>query len=278
MPATATRIPVAILATLCLAIAPRGALAQSGGGAQSTSIPASVEAAGMGQSGTALFWLEDATDWANPALLSTRRGIRYAYGKTRLVPDLASGVYFDTRRVTVGGWGVGVDLAGKPASGIGRDRLDYGKSVATDADGNPIGEFTSWELIRSFGVGVAVVQTLESLGALAGLHGNPVSRFADISLGHTRKHVEVNLAPAFVSLNGLAADGRVVEKDRGLLVRLTPYDAIGHPGMAPGLERAVRIRVDGAYGASERNYSGAMISYIDDSQADPVYEEDRKGT
>ncbi|MGE5176912.1 MAG: hypothetical protein ACM3JJ_11115 [Hyphomicrobiales bacterium] len=250
--------------------------AQSESGAQSTFIPASIEGAAMGQSGVALFWCDDAVDWANPALLSARRGLRLEMGKTRLVPDLASGVYFRSRRIAIGYGGIGIDIAGKPVEGIGIDRLDYGKSVATDVDGNPIGEFDSFETIRSIGVGVGVVQTVETIGSLFGIRGDPVSRYGDVSLGHATKRILVDLAPAYVQLSGQAARGEVTEKDRGLWVRLTPYDAIGHPGALPGIERSTRLRLDLAYGASQRNYGEDSISYIA-GLADPVSEEDRKG-
>src|SRR5262249_15270865 len=111
-------------------------------GAQSLEIDPSVRASGMGRSSNAVFWGDVSNYWGNPALLAFRKGLGYEWGTTQLVPDLADDVFFTTKRLTVGYWGLGVLIAGRPFTNVGGQRLDYGVSYATEVDGNVIGTFS----------------------------------------------------------------------------------------------------------------------------------------
>jgi len=128
-------------------------------GVQSLLVGPSIRASGMGRSSAAVFWGGDADYWANPALLGYRDGLRFEHGKTRLVPDLADGVYFRSDRFTIARWGIGI-AATAP---LGRNRLDYGESIATDDEGNVLGSFTSYEEYDDFGIGVSLARASESL-------------------------------------------------------------------------------------------------------------------
>lgn len=271
----ATAILVVIFGSMPLSAPPAGAQPESG--AQSTFIDASIRSSGMGRTGVAVFWGDDPNEWANPALLGYRTGVRFDWGRTQLVPDLADDVHFTSSRITLGAMGVGVVLSGKPVSGFGESRLDYGKSVATDDLGNPVGEFTSFETVKTIGVGVSAARFAEALATLSGGRFPAISRYADVSLGHAWKSIAVSLSPAFVTLDGRSGYGETTEKDRGLLARVTPYDAIGYPGGLPGLESAFRARISASYGWSEINYDDSNISYIDESQSDPIVADKRKG-
>ncbi len=154
-----------------LACSPSFARAQAAAGAQSTLIDTSIRASGMGRAGVAVFWGGDPNQW-----VGYHQGIRYNYGKTQLVPDLASNVFFRSKVLTVGGFGVGAYMAGKPAKHLGSLRLDYGTNEATDVDGNVIGVFTSFEEIEAFGFGVSVAELMEHLLRVAGVSPPPISR------------------------------------------------------------------------------------------------------
>ncbi|HLQ66516.1 MAG TPA: hypothetical protein VK123_04695 [Candidatus Limnocylindrales bacterium] len=261
-------LPILLVLLLTL-IQPSTATAQSESGAQSTFIDPSIAASGMGKAAIAVFWSDEPDDWANPSLLGYHRGVRYSYGRTQLVPDLANDVFFTTNRFTIGVGGIGVSLAGKPVEGLGGLRLDYGVSEATDVNGNVVGEFSSFEDTRQIGVGINVFQALESLLAATGGNAPDISRHVDLSLGHAWKTVVVDLAPASVTLDGLAGRGEATEKDRGALLRLTPFGARSRGAGAT----SSRVRVDLAGGFSQRNYDDTQISYIDVSQSDPIVEE-----
>jgi hypothetical protein len=234
--------------------------------AQSTFIDPSITASGMGKTAVAVFWSEEPNDWSNPSLLGYQRGIRYSYGRTQLVPDLADGVFFTSHRIFVGFDGVGFSIAGKPVKGLGHMHLDYGVSEATDENGNVIGEFSVFEDIRQFGVGVSVFRALESLIAVGGGHAPDISRHVDISIGHAWKDVVVDVAPASINLGGLLATGEATEKDRGALLRVTPFGSVSRDATA-GVSRA---RLDVAAGFSQRNYDDSQASHF---ESDPVLEE-----
>ena len=203
------RLPVLLLAA-SLVWVPSSTCAQSASGAQSTFLDPSVESAGMGSAEVAVFWRETPDDWANPAHLGHQRGIRYSYGETQLVPDLADDVYFKTHRILLGGWGLGLNVSGKPIDTVGKLRLDYGKSYATDIDGNIIAVFSSYEEIRTLGVGVSLLELASNIAVATG--GSPwgVGRWLMVELGHSWKDIVVDLAPANVTLDGLAAHGEAI--------------------------------------------------------------------
>ncbi len=245
-------------------IAPTEARAQGAAfsGAQATLIDPSARAWGMGRAGVAVFWGGDPNGWVNPALFGYHRGIRYEHGKNQLVPDLADDVSFTSDQITLGYWGIGLYMAGKPIKYVGGLELNYGKSVATDVDGNIIGVFTSTEKIQAIGVGFSVAELLENLGRVAGFDLPLISRYADVSLGQTWKSIQVDLFPASVTLDGLAGYGEADERDHGLLIRITPYNSIDYPGFIPWIDRFVRTRIDASYGSSAINFDNdATITY-----------------
>src|SRR5258705_13736084 len=110
------RLLVVLAALVC---APSLARAQASAGAQSTLIDTSIRASGMGRAGVAVFWGGDPNHWVNPALLGYHEGIRYEYGKTRLVPELVDDVFFRSNVTTVGGFGIGAYMTGKPPKHLG---------------------------------------------------------------------------------------------------------------------------------------------------------------
>ena len=248
---------------------PSAVTAQSESGASSTFLDPSIASSGMGKTAVAVFWSDDPNDWSNPSLLGYQRGLRYSYGRTQLVPDLADDVYFTSRRFFLGFSGIGISITGKPVDDLGKMRLDYGVSQATNENGDVIGEFRSFEEVRQFGIGISLFRTLESLLEVNGGESRDLSRYVDLSIGHAWKDIVVDLAPASVTLDGLAGYAETTEKDRGALLRITPLGAVRRDATA----RGSRARLDLAAGFSQRNYDDSRLSYIDEDQADPVTEE-----
>jgi len=230
-------------------------------GAQSLLVDPSVRAAGMGRASSAVFWGMEPNGWSNPALL---------------VPDLADDVHFTSKRVTAGFWGLGVLVAGRPIDGVGGMRLDYGETVATDAEGNPVGSFRSFEDIESFGAAVSGLEFSEHVLRAFG-KDVPLSRWGDVSVGWAEKKTHVFFAPALVTLDGREAAGLVITHDSGVLFRLTPYNSIDYPGRLDGLDRVASLRMDVSHGRSTLNYDDATISYIDEDQDDPILRTHRTG-
>jgi hypothetical protein len=168
----------------------------------------------------------------------------------------------------VGACGLGVSIVGKPVDGLGKLKLDYGVSEATDTEGNVVGTFRSFEEVRQVGVGMNVIQFLENVVPARGGERQHLSRYADLSLGHTWKSIVVDLAPASVTLDGLSGRGETREKDRGALLRITPIGAVG-----PFADGSGRVKLDVSGAFSQRNYGDETISFIDTDNADPITEE-----
>ncbi len=242
-------------------------------GAPSTFIDPSVRSSGMGRAAVAVFWGDDPEDWANPSLLSQRRGVHFEWGRTQFVPDLAE-VHFTSTRLSVGAYGIGISIVGKPWVDVGEGYLDYGTSIATDVDGNIIGSFRSWEEVRSIGFGASLTTLFENLARATGGDPPRLGRMVDVSVGHAWKTVHVSLAPADVTQDQKKGEGEARTGDTGVLARVTPHNTLDADGLA---DAGWGSRVDLSGGWSFLNDAGTTISYIDVDQADPIIRDSRLG-
>jgi hypothetical protein len=245
-------------------------------GAQSLLLDVSVRASGMGRASNAVFWGHCPNDWSNPALLASRHGVQYEWGRTQLLPELAEDVFFTSKRITAGWWGIGVLAAGRPLKSLGGTRLDYGVAVAIDSDGNELARFTSFEDTQSLGAAVNVLELADHALAASGKHAPSLSRYGDVSLGWTEKKTHVFLAATGITPTGYQVSGDVTTHDSGILVRATPYNAIDYPGHLPAADRVLRARVDVSYGGSTQSYNDPRIGYVPNG-SDPVARLQRKG-
>ncbi|HZI88923.1 MAG TPA: hypothetical protein VFD83_00555, partial [Candidatus Polarisedimenticolia bacterium] len=196
----ATRVVLLVLLLAGFAPAARGQTVVIVSGAQSLLLDPSVRSSGMGLSSNSVFWGDAPNDWANPALLAYRHGIGYEWGRAQLIPDLDENVVFSTKRFTVGAWGAGILVAGKPFGGIGRVRLDYGDGVAVDSDGNPVFTFPIFEETRAFAVGVNLLEFGRHALHKAGREIPDLTRYGDIAVGWSVKRTHVSLVPATLLL------------------------------------------------------------------------------
>ena len=233
--------------------------ARAQGAARSLDLDPSIRSSGMGGASAAVFWGGDANGWANPALLGYRSGLRFEHGRTQLVPDLADDVYFTTDRYTIGSGWFGVSLAGRPIEGLGKIRLDYGRSEFTDNEGNPLGSFSSHEDVASWGAGVSVGGFFEALARWRGAEPPALTRWVDLAFGMSSKDVDVALAPR--RLGGTAS---TTGNDLGLLLRATPLDN------TRGATPAVPLRLDLSYGYSILNFNDTKLVFINEDQASPT--------
>jgi hypothetical protein len=207
-----------------LAFGPGDALAQGTSGAASLNITPGAMADGMGRAHVALS--ADATsNWWNPAALASVDQRIFSLMHTQLVPDLADDVYYEYLGYAqhVEGWG-GV--------GVGLIFLTYGKSVATDEQGNERGTFSSYEISPSLSLGTQVAPGLAA--------------------GITLKYVYVSLAPKEFTLDGEAGTGDTFAADLGALYELKVTNDL--PLYA---------------GVNVQNL-GPDISFIDEDQSDPI--------
>jgi hypothetical protein len=177
---------------LLLAGAATTARAQSEAGGASTLIAPGARADGMGRAFTAV--ANDANAiWWNPAGLAFTRGHDISMSYTQLVPDLAPDVNYSYPAYVqhVEGWG---------GLGASVGYLSYGKSEATDEEGNIVGEFNSYELVPAIAYGTELADNL--------------------GFGVALKLVRVDLAPAQVVLDQRPGRGTTFAADLGVLLKL----------------------------------------------------------
>ena len=211
------------------------ALAQ--GSARSMDIDVSIRSAGMGGASNAVLWGRGLNHWANPALLGAEHGIRWEWGRTQLVPDLASDVVFESHVVKIAGGGLGLVSSGLPfGPGV---RLGYGVSEGTDDSGNPTGTFESFERVESWGFGISAFEAVETLAQLRDDDDEPgpLSRYVDFAFGMNFKDVKVSQYPG--------ASAGTTARDWGVAARFTPVDLRTDGGTA--------VRIDATIGVSVLN-------------------------
>jgi long-subunit fatty acid transport protein len=131
--------------------------------------------------------------WWNPGALAFTTGHDISSMYTKLVPDLADDVFFSYTSYAqhVEGWG---------GIGFSLGYLSYGKSVATDVDGNELGTFTSYELAPTLAYGTELMK--------------------DMGFGVSLKLVRVDLAPADKTQDRAAGRGTTFAADLGWLYKV----------------------------------------------------------
>ncbi|HYR51693.1 MAG TPA: PorV/PorQ family protein [Candidatus Dormibacteraeota bacterium] len=191
-----SRFVAGCLGLLCILGAYAGtAHAQAEAGAQSLLIAPGARSDGMGRAFVAV--ANDANAiWWNPGALAFTTGHDVSTMYTKLVPDLANDVFFSYTSYAqhVEGWG---------GIGFSLGYLSYGKSMATDQDGNDLGEFTSYELAPTLAYGTELMKGM--------------------GLGVALKLVRVDLAPGDLTQDQRPGRGTTFAADLGMLYKLPQW-------------------------------------------------------
>jgi hypothetical protein len=208
--------------------------AQTNGGTGILKIKPGARATGMGQAGVALDQRAHSV-WWNPALLAEAGNKQVSSTMAKLVPDLANDVYYLNMGYAqhLEGWGgVAFDVM----------YLSYGKTEATDTDGNSHGFFSSYEFVPVLGFGTKLIE------------GEPEALLSDLEVGIALKYVLVDLAPEWaLQIVGVDKDGRAdaFGVDLGMAVR----------GKVSGLPYSIGMNVQNL---------GSELVFIDADQGDPL--------
>jgi hypothetical protein len=212
------------LAVALITIIATPALSQGTSGAASLNITPGARADAMGRANVAVS--NDATsNWWNPAALAAVDQRIFSLMHTQLVPDLADDVYYEYL-------GYAQHLEGWGGVGFGLIFLTYGKSIATDEQGNERGTFSSYEISPALSIGTEIAMGL--------------------SAGITLKYVYVSLAPKQYTLEGQAGTGDTFAADLGALYEFA---------FTPDLPMRIGVNVQNL---------GPNISFIDEDQSDPI--------
>jgi hypothetical protein len=191
-----SRFVTGCLGLLCLLGAYAGtAHAQAEAGAQSLLIAPGARSDGMGRAFVAVSNDANAI-WWNPGALAFTTGHDISTMYTKLVPDLADDVFFSYTAYAqhVEGWG---------GLGFSLGYLSYGKSIATDVDGNELGTFTSYELAPTLAYGTELMKGM--------------------GFGVALKLVRVDLAPGDKTQDQRPGRGTTFAADIGGLYKLPQY-------------------------------------------------------
>ena len=184
------RIITAVLMVGIMAASTSKVFAQAEAGVPSLIIPPGARANGMGEAYVAL--AQDATAaWWNPGGLAFVKNRQLAFMHTRLVPDLASDVYYEFL-------GYSNEISGVGTFSISLVYLTYGESIATNDQGEQLGTFVSWEgsVVASFAI--------------------PVSD--NFGLGMSMKFIHVDYAPDTFTTERQSGSGSSVALDAGALL------------------------------------------------------------
>jgi hypothetical protein len=171
----------------------------------------SIRSAAMGGACNAVTWGDITNDWANPALLGCRSGVRYEWGTTQLLPDFSFDAHFITNRMVLGYGGIGFISAGEPVN-LGGSKVHFAPFDITDDQGNVFTVPESYEEVRTWGVGVSLSR---SVGALIGHGALPsVLRMFDVAAGYNQKKIETNVGGSVYQMT--------TGRDVGVLVQFSP--------------------------------------------------------
>jgi hypothetical protein len=189
------RLTTLCLAALLLVGAVGTAHAQSQAGVASSLIAPGARSDGMGRAYVAV--ANDANMiWWNPGAMAFTSGREASFLYTQLVPDLADDVNFSYLAYVqhVEGWG---------GLGAAVGYLSYGKTEGSDSEGNPTGEFSSYEIIPTVAYGTEIAD--------------------NVGFGVSLKLMRVDLAPATVTLDGRAGRGTTFAADVGTLWKVPKW-------------------------------------------------------
>ena len=251
-----------------VAAVPYHALAQNGA-AGALYLDPSVRAAGMGGAATGVSWGGAPDTWANPALRAFFAGVGYSSTGSP-IRDAGEGVTeLHAHSWSMAGAGVGVSVAGRP--------MDLGGShLESNLAPTEIGRDGFRESLASAGVGVSLSGLLNAWPAspAAPRHPRQFGRVADVDFGYSWKRD----ALATGSAEDAPVAAGVAARDRGLLLRVTPYSSVDDETSRRRLERAIGgARLDLTFGGADLNYTRAPFTYSDGRASRPVSRADRYG-
>lgn len=224
--------------------------------------PSSINRAmGGGVTGVANIWHNNPlTVYTNPAVSAFQEGLSYGYSKDKWgdIPEL-SDMYYNSSMLTYGYKGMAIMLPGYNASDKFGITFDQGMQELMNSNGDPIGEYHSYDHATTFGFALNPCENYRSLAA-----SQPAwLEYVDLAIGANYIDVHSELASSFGMPEQIVkADTRSINV--GGIARLNYcYDNT--------------LGVEAVYGLSHFNVEDNEISYIEAEQVDPVWSHRNQG-
>jgi len=214
-------------------------------------IPMDVRGRGMGDVGVALPDIAFAID-VNPALLAETEYASAGYAWGDWLPTLPDDLKIKAAHGTIGT----KILWNRLSVGFGYKRLNLGEQIRTDASGNVLGTFGTWEWAATFGAAVRITPNVAFGASIKRIE----SHLSDQGAGQERGSGEAD---------GWALDWGVYFG--GLLPQATFKGTRAEPKPVPRpwYDWSKTTQDGFGVGFAVRN-TGNDISYIDANQADPL--------
>jgi len=219
--------------------------------------PSSVNnALGCNPVAAANIWSRSAlTAYSNPALPALQNGIIYSFTRYKWLPEAGMGkMYYNAAFLTASHLGIGV-LLPAPNGNLGKFgiNMDFGEQVAMDEQGNFLGTFEAYDDALVGGLSVNPLETYRKLVP----DYPPWLNFIDLAAGLNYAHLYSYQGPGTGNTEDEVEAGADIF-NFGSVARLS-YT----------LEELIKL--EAVYGLVLFNFGRARVSYVDQSQSDPIY-------
>jgi hypothetical protein len=193
----------------------------------------SVRSQGMGGSGVALVSDDPFSSYLNPANLSNRSGISWGHSNTDATPGTSEHARLRSDYFTIGGYGIGLSLDGRPFTGVGGTKMDYG--VLNEIGRLPSGAYgvidssSNSEQVAEVGLGINVFQGLRHIAELFQSDSPKIEDRIELSIGMRWKRYRSNeFTPAGPTSSPLFPpdSSTGAARDWGVLVRARIHDGL----------------------------------------------------
>ena len=214
-------------------------------------------------SGTANIWnTSPLSIWSNPAKLGYHNGLAFGYSNDPYFEKIFPDIYHLSSYMSIGWNGIGILLPAPSAKKHWGTFMDYGKQTILDEFGNVIGTFESYDACSKFAIGLNTIEFISNF--INNENFRSLQCYGDLSIGYNYDNIISDLAPegaggGEIGIKGL---GESHSSGFGFICRISPLNKLNAAGKF--------YRLDLTTGVYYLNNERTKITYINESQADPL--------